>query len=438
MAQTWTQKQIASLSGASLDLYNRLIAQGVRPADALNTVRATYGTTDSAAADTKQSVNANAALQKLTSGQTLTSAEKAALNIGGTGKITGIAAGFDTAAMQPTGPTGPTVPVTPTGPTGPTAPVGKKVVNTYTDENGNVVAVYDDGTTSIVGSIGQQKKSTSAFEQFGSMLNSFGLGNLTQWAINLAQSPDAPETAQGFYLRLIETPQYKERFGNTNALRIKNGLKALTEGEIMQLEGAYKKTMVAYGLPASFYDQPADYQQFIANDLSASEVADRVQAANAFVKLTNPEIRAQLEQYYGIDDGALTAYALDPSRAQSILTSLASKNTAAIAAGMAGFGTEQAKKVESLTAEKTFQQQAQGFGDIAANLPMYEKLSTLYGGAPASDAFANLANIAFGGPGSVAAKEDITKKAKQEEATFAGRSGIGETGLGTTQVSGML
>lgn len=41
---TWTEKQIAALSGASLDLYNKLTKkQGIRPADALNQVISTYG-----------------------------------------------------------------------------------------------------------------------------------------------------------------------------------------------------------------------------------------------------------------------------------------------------------------------------------------------------------------------------------------------------------
>ena len=281
---------------------------------------------------------------------------------------------------------------------------------------------------------------SSALADFKVSLEAWGLGDLVGWATALYTSENAPTSFNEFYLQLKQQPVYKQRFGDTNDARIKAGLPALSEASIMGLESQYKKTLASYGLPSSFYDQPADFQKFIVNDLSASEVADRVEAANAFVKMQNPQIRQQLATYYGISDGALTAAQLDPSKGQQILEQLAAKQTAAIAAGTAGLGVNEAQQAQSMGAgDMTFAKQAQAFGEAAQTGAQGQTLSSIY--APQGAAKYGIPEAiteSFSGANAFQEQEKRKRLGKMEEAAFSGSSGVSSGSLGVAQTSGNL
>ena len=286
---------------------------------------------------------------------------------------------------------------------------------------------------------------TSAFADFSAYLGNLGFdptqaAQLSQWAKDTYTGPNAPKTFNEFYLQFKQTPQYMDRFGNTNQMRIKNGLPALSEGQIMSLESSYRDTMKAYNLPANFYDAPKDFQNFIANDLSASEVADRVDAAHAFVKLQDPQIRSQLEQYYGVTDGALTAAVLDPSKGQDILTQLASKNTAAIAAATAGMSPDQAQYALGIGAGKmSFNQQAQAFGQAGIMGQQGANLAAIYGQQTGLGYDTQKAmQETFNGPNAAQAQFARERLSATEKNTFGGASGVGQGSLGTDIVAGAI
>lgn len=281
---------------------------------------------------------------------------------------------------------------------------------------------------------------TSAFADMKLALDGWGLGDLADWAKALYTGPNAPTTFNEFYLQLKQQEPYKQRFGNTNDARIKAGLPALSENAIMSLETSYKKTMAAYGLPASFYDKPEDFQKFIVSDLSASEVADRVQAASSFVKMKDPVLRQQLSQYYGITDGALTAAALDPTKGQQIIEQLASKNTAAIAAGTAGLGVNDANLALGMGAgAMDFAKQAQTFGQAAETGTQGAALSAIYGGQGA-DVYGTQQAIGeyFGGANAAQEQSKRKRLGKMEENTFGGSSGVSTGSLGVDNTAGSL
>lgn len=280
----------------------------------------------------------------------------------------------------------------------------------------------------------------SAFALLKDQLASWGLADLSDWAIGLYQSENAPVDYNEFYALMKQQPVYQERFGKTNAARTAAGLAQLTEGQIMDLENSYKKTMQSYGLPASFYDSPEDYRKFIAADISAAELADRVQAADAYVKSLNPQIRSQLNSYYGINDGALAAATLDPKKGQDILQQLASRTTTAIAAGTAGLGTEFAKQAETYGAgEMGFAKQAQAFAQAAQTGARGDVLSQIYaqqGAAPYGTEQAVAET--FGAPTSVQEADKRKRLAKMEIAQFSGASGAAPTALTGSAEAGML
>ncbi len=50
---------------------------------------------------------------------------------------------------------------------------------------------------------------------------------------------EIPTTSEGFYLQLINTKSYYDRFGSVNEARLKQGYKALDEKTIVGMEDEY-------------------------------------------------------------------------------------------------------------------------------------------------------------------------------------------------------
>jgi len=270
-----------------------------------------------------------------------------------------------------------------------------------------------------------------AFDKFKAALVAEGLGDLADDLTSLIKSENAPTTSEGYYLALTQTPTYQKRFGDTNKARIKNGLQPLSEGEIMKLESGYKDIMQSYGLPAGFYDSPEDYKTFITNDLSASELADRVQAAQSAVQLTDPTLRQQLKDYYGLDTAATTAYLLDPTKGEQILNQLASKNTAALAAATAGYDVGAAQIAQQLGAgELSYAKQAQAFATSQQLGQEAGKLADIYGGKYNT---AQGMQEAFGGAGASAAAAERQRLSGLETSAFSGSAGASKGSLGVEE-----
>jgi len=273
--------------------------------------------------------------------------------------------------------------------------------------------------------------SQNAFDKFKAALVAEGLGDLADSMIDLIKSENAPTTSEGFYLALTQTPTYQKRFGDTNSARIKNGLQPLSEGEIMKLESGYKQIMESYGLPKGFYDNPDDYKTFIGNDLSASELADRIQAAQSAVQLTDPILRQQLKDYYGLDTAATTAYLLDPTKGEQILNQLASKNTAVIAAANAGYDTGAAQIAQSLGGgELSYAKQATAFAQSKELGSDVGLLANIYGGKYNT---AQGMQETFSGQGAMAAAAERQRLSGLETSAFSGSGGVNKGTLGVEQ-----
>jgi len=176
--------------------------------------------------------------------------------------------------------------------------------------------------------------------------------------------------ASEFTIRLRETDAYKKRFA-ANADRIAKGLTAISEAEYLGLEDQYQNIMRNYGLPDSYYTRDPlgtqeGFNKFIASDVSAAELEDRILTAQQRVMNANPEVIASLKQYYpGINNGDILAYALDPKQA---LTDIKRKVTAAEIGGgalQAGLNITGTRAEELGAAGITKQQAQQGFQTVA-------------------------------------------------------------------------
>lgn len=115
------------------------------------------------------------------------------------------------------------------------------------------------------------------------------------------------------------TKTWQNRFGAVTNERRKKGFAYLNEAQIMAQESAYRETLQRFGLPKGFYDSPEDFQNWIANDVSVAEIADRAQLASEAVNGVDDGTRQALQQYYGVGTGDLTAYFLDRSRSVGLM-----------------------------------------------------------------------------------------------------------------------
>ena len=268
-----------------------------------------------------------------------------------------------------------------------------------------------------------QSAYTLLFEQF----NQYGLGALVKPLEDLiVQGLSAAE----FTLRLRDTDAYKKRFA-ANAQRINKGLGALSEAEYIRLEDQYQNVMRNYGLPASYYTRgemgrQEGFEKFIAGDVSAAELEDRIVTAQNRVINAAPEVSKALREFYpGISNGDILAYTLDPDKA---LNEIKRKVTAAeIGAGamQAGLATGVARAEELGRFGVGAEQARQGFSTIAEFLPTAQKLSDIYGRRGLGPYTQEVAEQeVFGITGAAEAKRKRTKLSELEQAQFAGSAGV--------------
>jgi hypothetical protein len=268
----------------------------------------------------------------------------------------------------------------------------------------------------------------SAYNILYNEFNKYGLGSLVEGIKGMIQSNISPSQ---FAIELQNTDAYKKRFA-ANQQRIAAGLKALSPAEYIGLEDQYQNVMRNYGLPASYYTKDSmgtqvGFEKFLANDVSASELEDRISTAQQRVLNSNPEVLQALKQFYpDISNADILSYALDPSQA---LTNIKRKVTAAEIGGAALAAGLQASggTAESLAGLGITKAQAQqGYTDIAGILPRGSQLADIYGQQPYNQQTAEAEVFNTTGAASAAARRK--KLTSLETAQFSGSSGVGALG----------
>ncbi len=224
---------------------------------------------------------------------------------------------------------------------------------------------------------------------------------------------------------MTEQPAFNKRFPAYKILAQRG--EAMSPAEMVAYEQSAKQIFHAAGLPQGFYDTPDDLAKFMVNNVSASELQSRVQLAQS-ASLTAPaDVKAQLKTLYGIDTGGLTAYFLNPTKAEPILQQQftaaqigaegvrtgVGQITAAEATHLAQTGVTDAQAQSTFTKlgseQGLFQQQVQGEGTIGL-------------GTQLAAAFDN----------SAAAQLRILRRQQSRLADFQGNSGetLGSGGVG--------
>jgi hypothetical protein len=326
---------------------------------------------------------------------------------------------------------------------GPTGPVtAKTLTSTYTDPTtGDVVAVWSDGSTTILAAGGKKgKASESAWNLLKGYLDTYGLGMLANDVKGYIESGLSYDE---LLLKLrTESKAYAKRF-SANTGRINKGLRALSEAEYIKLEDDYQDIMRRYGMPESYYAETIDpetgikvqkgFDKFIEGDVSPVEVEDRIQTAYNRVINAAPEVLDSIKQFYGdsITNGDILAYALDTKNAIENIKRKVSAAEIGAEAMQSGLTTSMARAEELQRFGVTQARAEQGFQAIADILPSATKLSQIYAKQGLGEYNQAVAEQeAFGIPGSAEAGRKRRKLSELEQAQFGGSAGVAGGALG--------
>lgn len=220
------------------------------------------------------------------------------------------------------------------------------------------------------------------------------------------------------------TAVFKRRFPGY-AQRVANGYNAINLGEYLELENDYHRRLQNAGLPAGFYDDPSDFGNFIANDVSPEEFQSRINLAVDAAKKVDPTMRELMSRFYGLGTGDIASYFLDPTRALSTIEHQYQTAGVASWAQRNGYTISDIKRYERLTTDGvTAEQAAQSYGTIKALDDNVGRLAGIYGTTydqsdAEDDVFFNK-------------NEKRRRIVSQEQATFSGSS-RGATGSAPRQ-----
>jgi hypothetical protein len=270
---------------------------------------------------------------------------------------------------------------------------------------------------------------TKASDRLTAMFDGVGLGSLAKF-INQRIMEDASEEA--VLLELYEQPEYQTRFPGMKALRAKG--KTITEAEYIKDEKAFAQTARFFDVPVGFYDTPDDFGKLIGNLVSPKEYQDRLQVGQDLARSMSPGARAQLQEFYNVGEGGITAYVLDPERALTLIQKQAKS------AQFVGFGREKGFKLEGMTAAQAEQivgteaysklsaQQMQTALGQAAQLRQTQSRLTGIEGEVYNEGEA-LKAVIEGSPEAILASQ---QRAQREGARFGGGAGITGSSLRST------
>lgn len=266
-----------------------------------------------------------------------------------------------------------------------------------------------------------------AFLALKSLFGQYGLGSLAGKIYDFVKQGYGADTIG---LLLQDTVEYKQRFAANDA-RAKAGLAVLNPAEYLELERTYKQVLSSSGLPVGFYDNPADFQRWIANDVSPTEIKSRVDLAVAATGQANPQYKQALWEMYGINESDLTAYFLDRKRAEPILKKQAAAGAIGAAALRRGFGANvldmEGYATLGITAEQAEQAYAQISEGFESMLGIAGRYRTTWSQREAEqELFTPGAASSYG---SESAFEKGKRLKSQERAAFAGGRGATVQGL---------
>lgn len=250
-----------------------------------------------------------------------------------------------------------------------------------------------------------------AYAAITNTLKAYGLESLSSAVLGYIQQGYSADTIS---VLLPETDAYKKRF-SANDVRRKAGLPALSPAEYLSVEDSYRQIMSTAGLPPGFYDEPGDFTKWIENDVSPTEVQNRVQVATDMVNNIDPAARQQFQQWYSTGD--MVAYALDRDRATTVLERQWRAAQAGGAAKDQGLTLSQQQAERIASTGISANEARSGLGQAADLTRTNSRLGAIYGEDYSQDTAVE--EVFFD---SAPAGQQRKRLASQERAQFGGTS----------------
>jgi hypothetical protein len=267
----------------------------------------------------------------------------------------------------------------------------------------------------------EERAQRDSYARLQGTLDDYGLGSLgatvQRWLI---EGLSEAEIVQ----RIRDTPEFIARFPAIEQRR-QAGLAPISPGEYVAYERNAAQLLRAAGLPQGFYDSTEDFTRFLVRDVSLAELGDRVTlAANAAFRMPQEDRDALAE--WGLGAGDLTAFWLDPDKAQPLLERKYAAAQLAGTARRATFGRLDEQTATGLATLGVTQQQAeQGFGQLAESRELFTSLDRT------EDTIDQGAQLGAVFEGNAAARRRIEQRRRKRQATFEGGGGFagGQAGL---------
>jgi hypothetical protein len=309
------------------------------------------------------------------------------------------------------------------------------------DSFNNVLRQANAGYTGMEGSSIELETTgpadvASARDILRSGLASYGLDSLYDaiWTKYTRGEVD-PDNSDAFIYALKEEPAYKQRFA-ANEIRKARGLPELLPSTYLSMEQEYRNVMSFNGLPQGFYSDSDQLNKLIGGDVSVNELNNRLRDAYRVVKDAPADVTEKLKTMYGLSDGDILAYFIDPEKARPMMTSGEYKIQA-----QAALTAAQAERQAGLTVGRQFDEDVARRGITQAQqTTAFENVANMRELGRAASAEAGLTQEQIAGAAlntDAEAKRKLDELKRQKVAGLSGGGGFTQRQVGGAIQSGL-
>jgi len=244
-------------------------------------------------------------------------------------------------------------------------------------------------------------------------------------AVN-SQDPNVANLANAWQQRFIG-----------NVARQNAGLPPLDPATYISTENSYKAVMTAAGIPASSPLMDNSYfGNLMGKDISPDEVNTRVTAAMNAVNSTDPFVKQQLSQNFGLTQSDMVTHLLDPSQAASLIATKVQAATIQGEAGRQNLALNQQNALTLASQGLTQSQANTAFTNVGTQIGSQQALANMYGMQPqnvGNELLAQQTGANINGTSAAQANINLTNLRAQEVNQFSGSSGAAKGSLYTEQ-----
>lgn len=288
---------------------------------------------------------------------------------------------------------------------------------------------------------GPTKTQIDSIAAIKALLSSYGIGDLSAAITDAVVKGYSSDTIE----LIMQDPNsndplavaFQQRFP-ANKVRAAAGKSVLSPAEYLRAERSYTEVLKSYGV--SNIASKEKLSQFISNDISATEVADRVGIAINRVQNADADTKKALAEYYPmLNQADIVGAVLDPAEGLPALKrkiQIAEIGGAALAQGIkTSEGKTDIKMGASALADLgvTKEEAQKGFATVAEIAPRAEFLSQISTGEDYGQLQAEQETF----KGLASAKRARLALTEAEKARFGGSAGVNKSSL-TSQTRGAI